>query len=54
MEDVRMCKKCNKVMKLIICKTNPAATEWYCEDCHYSEYASDKPGTPARRTDGRK
>jgi len=36
-------KDCNKVMKAIICTSNPKAGEWYCATCHKSELM-DAPG----------
>ena len=32
----KRCEVCGKPCAFVECKTNPPASEWYCEKCHKS------------------
>lgn len=39
---IRVCPKCNNNMKMLLCRTNPSSSEWYCKQCNKSLIATEK------------
>ena len=44
MTDFKTCEECKGPCQLLTSKTNPRASEWYCEKCHRSYDAFEDDG----------